>query len=238
MRPYPFVHARDPSKRFFAFDMFETLVHNEMGTVLPMFEKLCTYYPGVSPEEVNGAYHDLSRRFKSVHRNRELSICALVHHLNNRFGFSNVPEEMEDPLLRGTGLYGPAGGALETLQYLRDKGYRIGVLSNTRYHSPVLKAILDDCGYAEYIDAVVGSADIGYRKPAPEAYYAILSALGCPKEHDCFFCGDNPSKDYYGPLAVGFKGAVHLNPDHELRSHGIITRISDLPGLFENPPQF
>ena len=231
MRPNPFVHDRDSGRRFFAFDMFGTLAVNTAGTILPIFEKMCTYYPGVPPEDLGYEYSRMKREFTATHKNRELPVEDLIRRLDERFGFHNNPEEMEDPMLRGTHLYGPAPGAMDALMYLRDNGYRIGVLSNTRYHSRTLTAMLEDYGFMEFIDKVVTSADLGYRKPEPCVYEAVCKSLGTDLKH-CFYCGDNVSKDYYGPLAAGMKGAALIDPEGTEHVRFRIGSIGDLPALF------
>ena len=236
VRASPFVHDRDPSRRFFAFDMFGTLVVNIKGTLLPIFHALCGYYPDVKPSKLGYAYHTMTRKFKSTHRNRELPIDAIVRGLDETFGYEHDPSGMEDVLLRDVGLYGAADGAETTLSYLKSQGYRIGVYSNTRYHSPTLMGMLEDCGLLKYIDRVVTSADTGFRKPDPAAYEAITEALGTDLSR-CFYCGDNPSKDYYGPLSVHMKGAVLIDPTMENPVRWKVRSIGEIPDLFENGDQ-
>ena len=232
MRPNPFVHDRDKGRRFFAFDMFGTLAVNTAGTIQPIFEKMCTYYPGVPPEELDSAYIGIKKEFKSTHKNKELPLDAIIHMLDEKFGMENDPDAMEQPMLRFTHLYGPAPGAKDTLEYLRDNGYRIGVLSNTRYHHRTLEGMLEDFGLMGYIDKVVTSADLGIRKPDPYVYKDVSEELGGDLKH-CFYCGDNAGKDYYGPLAAGMKGAVLIDPALEQPVHWKIGSIGELPSLFE-----
>lgn len=231
MHPSPFVHNPHRDRRFFVFDMFETLLSNKLGTVEPIFERLCTYYPGVRPSDISSCYHGLSRRFKETHSNMELSIDVLIRHLDGEFGFENDPASMEEPLLVETGIYGLADGADDALAYLKDNGYRIAVLSNTRYHSRTLRRMLELEGISEHVDEVVASADIGFRKPRQEAYKIVADSLGA-EPSKCFFCGDNIDKDYYGPLAAGYAGAVHIDTAGDSRASYTVRSIGDLPDLF------
>lgn len=233
MKQSPFVHRRDPSRMFFAFDMFGTLVVNTQGTVLPVFEALCSYYPGTDPKEVYRIYREQEAAFKATHRSMELPIDSVVANLDAVLGCETDTEGMEDRLLRGTHLFAAAAGSASTLSYLKDLGYTIGVLSNTRYHEPVIRRILEDSGLIGYIDEVVTSADIGYRKPRAEAYRAIVDRLGTVPG-DCYFCGDSLSRDYYGPLSVRFKGAVHIDPSMSSTATWKVPSIGDVPGLFEH----
>ena len=232
MRPDPFVHDRDTGRRFFAFDMFGTLVVNTIGTTQPIFDVMCTYYPGIDPDEIGAEYVRIKKEFKETHKNKELPIDTIIRRIDERFGTHNDPDEMEQPMLRHTRIYGPAPGAKETLGYLKDNGYRIGVMSNTRYHHTTLEGILEDYGMLGYIDRVVTSADLGIRKPEPFVYDSIAEALGGDVRH-CFYCGDSDSKDYYGPLAAGMKGAALIDPEMKAPVRWKIRSIGDLPSLFE-----
>ncbi|MCQ2079448.1 MAG: HAD-IA family hydrolase [archaeon] len=233
MRGETFHHYRDRAQRFFVFDMFGTLVINERNTVEPIFEVLCTYYPGVDPSDLSHAYHEFTREFKSTHSNMELSIDRIIERLDEVFGFHNDPDSMEDPLLRNTRLYTAAPGAEDLLRYLKDNGYRVGVLSNSRYHSRTIRGILEDEGLLGYIDEVVSSADIGFRKPHPEAYLDILRRMGA-EPGKAYFAGDNIAKDYYGPLAVSFRGAVLISPEIAGQNLMRVDRIGDIIGLFDS----
>ena len=232
----PFVHDRDPDRRFFAFDMFGTLMVNTQGTLLPIFHALCTFYPDVEPSKLGYAYQTMTSEFKRTHKNREMPIDVIVRKLDETFGYANDPSEMEDVLLRDTGLYGAAEGAEKTLSYLKSQGYRIGVFSNTRYHSPTLIGMLEDCDLMRYIDRVVTSADTGIRKPDPASYDAVIEALGTERRR-CFYCGDNPSKDYYGPLAIHMKGAILIDPSMEKPVRWKVRSIGEVPDLFEKGDQ-
>ena len=230
-RPDPFFHRKDVSKRFFAFDMFGTLVTNVKGTTLPIFEVFCGFYPGIRPEDLSRAYNRLVRDFQNTHRNREFPIDEIVRGIDNEFGCTHDPAAMEDPLLRDVRLYRAAEGAEDTLRYLKERGYRIGVLSNSRYHGCTISGILEDEGLLQYIDTVISSADIGIRKPDPASYQAILEALDADRK-DCFFCGDNIAKDYNGPLAAGLRGAVLITKEGNRNATFSVKSIGELPGLF------
>lgn len=231
MRPSPFVHDRRPDRRFFAFDMFGTLAVNLIGTTAPIFERMCQYYPGVPPEDLLKEYDKIKREFVSGSRDRELPLGDIIRRLDSVFGFGNDPDAMEQPMLRDTHVYGPAPGADDALRYLKDNDYRIGVLSNSRYSGTTLRAMLDDYGLSRYIDVVVTSADLGVRKPNRFVFDQICQRLGTDLRH-CFYCGDNPAKDYYGPLQAGMRGAVLIDPDMGYPVRFKIERIGDLPSLF------
>jgi len=67
----------------------------------------------------------------------------------------------------------PMPGAQELLDALRGRGLKLALLSNAtsgRY----VEGVVGRMGWAGYFDPLVVSADIGVRKPRPEAFRAVL----------------------------------------------------------------
>ncbi len=176
------------------------------------------------------AYREQATAFRRTNSGLELPIDAVIGNLDAMFGFENDPGAMEGPRLRDTRLYGPASGSAAALGYLKDTGYRIGVMSNTRYHGAVIRGLLEDAGLAGSVDEIVTSADVGFRKPRAEAYAAIADRIGADWR-DVLFCGDSLSNDYYGPLSARLRGAVHIDPTSSAATWRIGS-LGDLPGLF------
>lgn len=100
-------------------------------------------------------------------------------------------------------------GALELLQYLRAKGYRIGVLSNG-FHE-VQHNKLHSSGVDHMIDLVVLSDDIGVNKPDPRLFAHAVSRAGTTAERSVMI-GDNPDTDIAGALRSGWRG-IYFNRD-------------------------
>jgi putative hydrolase of the HAD superfamily len=91
------------------------------------------------------------------------------------------------------------------LSALRDKGLRIGLLSNTFWPAAWHNEILAREGLAGLFDAVVFSSDLSVVKPHPDAFAAVLTGLGGLEPEDCLFVGDRPFEDISGAQAVGMK---------------------------------
>jgi FMN phosphatase YigB (HAD superfamily) len=74
-------------------------------------------------------------------------------------------------------------------------------------------ATLGAAGIARCFVATVLSSEIGYRKPNPRFYAAVVRACAVPAGQ-ILFVGDNLSKDVLGPRAYGLR-AVHVaRADH------------------------
>jgi putative hydrolase of the HAD superfamily len=94
---------------------------------------------------------------------------------------------------------------------LKDRGYRIGLISNTgRTPGYALRLILERLGLAPSIDAMVFSNEHGACKPRPSIFETLRTALGVPYS-EMIFVGDNLYVDVHGAQRCGMLG-VHFVP--------------------------
>jgi putative hydrolase of the HAD superfamily len=100
----------------------------------------------------------------------------------------------------------PRPDAEPLLRALRERGLRIGVVSDCSAELPTYFAELP---IAPYVDAPVFSSVTGHRKPAPENYLACCAALGV-EPAECLYVGDGGSNELAGARAVGMR-AVFLD---------------------------
>jgi putative hydrolase of the HAD superfamily len=93
---------------------------------------------------------------------------------------------------------------LPALERLKAAGLRIGIVSNHVWRLP---EVVDALGLGAYVDCVLTSARVGYRKPHPGIYRAALEAIGsAPKV--TLFVGDSLSHDVEGPQAAGMRAVL------------------------------
>jgi putative hydrolase of the HAD superfamily len=117
-------------------------------------------------------------------------------------------------------------------QGLRERGLRVGVLSNTIWTREYHRAIFERDGVVELVDGDVYSSEIPWVKPHPEAFRAAAKAVGVEPEQSVYV-GDRMFEDVHGPQQVGMRAiwiphseipldqqvAVDVTPDaqaHEL----------------------
>lgn len=118
-------------------------------------------------------------------------------------------------------------GVVETLDYLKEKGYLLGVITNGSHASQQGK--LDHSGIKEYFEVTVISDDVDIRKPARGIFELAAWEIGVPIEQ-CLYVGDTFSNDIYGALNAGMK-AIWIWPN-DLRPLGLdITRIKSFKEL-------
>jgi len=122
---------------------------------------------------------------------------------------------------------------LPVLDELRD-GFAHGLLSNSS--SAHQRRKLKRLGVHRRFRSLVCSDDIGFAKPAPEAFRAGCAALGLPPER-VVYVGDKLTTDALGALGAGLHpvwldrpadGPVPVPPGvHRIRT------LADLPGVLE-----
>nr|WP_240917870.1 HAD family hydrolase [Phycicoccus sp. HDW14] len=87
---------------------------------------------------------------------------------------------------------------------LRERGLRVGVLSNTIWSRDYHREIFERDGVLDLLDADLYSSEIDHVKPHPEAFRAICRALGVEPEA-AVYVGDRMFEDVHGPQQVGMR---------------------------------
>ena len=100
-------------------------------------------------------------------------------------------------------------GSEQALWALRDRGIRIGLISNTgRTPGRVLRVILQRAGLLEHFEALTFSDEAGIRKPDPRVFRWTLNKLGSHPERAAHV-GDDLEADVGGARAAGLRG-IHV----------------------------
>ena len=121
-------------------------------------------------------------------------------------------------------------------QALRERGIKIGVLSNTLWPRTEHERIFDRDGVLAVFDGAVYTSEIPWTKPHPEAFRAALHAVGCDDPARGVFVGDRLFDDVHGAKAIGMRAVLipHSDiPDHqrgpvEGEPDAVIQRLADL----------
>jgi putative hydrolase of the HAD superfamily len=105
----------------------------------------------------------------------------------------------------------PREGAAEALWALRERGVRIGLISNTgRTPGRVLRIILQRAGLLEHFDGLTFSDEVGIRKPDPRIFRWTLNKLGARSEAAAHV-GDDATADVGGAQRAGLRGVYLAN---------------------------
>ncbi len=127
----------------------------------------------------------------------------------------------------------PFDGVGETLARLKAEGVKLAVLSDTESSGEEVRAGLRQLGLDQYFDAVITSRDIGYAKPAREAYQAAADALAVAADR-CGFVGHD-ADELIGAEKAGLC-AIAFNCDPALPADAYIQQFSDLGNLVLGNP--
>jgi putative hydrolase of the HAD superfamily len=104
----------------------------------------------------------------------------------------------------------PKPGAKETLVELKQRGYRLGVISNSMSSLDIPQS-LDAYGWKDLFEVVVLSSVVKCRKPAPEIFWEATHLLNVDPVH-CAYLGNRISKDIVGCKRAGFALGIILEP--------------------------
>ena len=104
--------------------------------------------------------------------------------------------------------------ALETLHWLRERGYRLGSVTNRGYGGPRFQQEMRDLGLTELFEVVAVSCDVGYMKPHPRIFQYALDRMGLAPE-ETVMVGDNLRADIEGAKTMGMTAVWRRPPADE-----------------------
>jgi putative hydrolase of the HAD superfamily len=87
---------------------------------------------------------------------------------------------------------------------LRQRGVRVGVLSNTIWSRDYHRGVFERDGVLDLIDADVYSSELAWTKPHPLAFRAAAAALGV-EPSEAVYVGDRPFEDIHGSQRAGMR---------------------------------
>ena len=103
--------------------------------------------------------------------------------------------------------------ALPLLRGLRERGIKVGVLSNTMWPRSAHERVFVRDQVLELIDGAIYSSEIPWAKPHREAFRAAMTAVGEYDPAACVFVGDRPYDDIHGARSAGMRAVLIANSD-------------------------
>jgi len=120
-------------------------------------------------------------------------------------------------------------GTEELFAALRGRGCLLGVATNYDHR---LRTVVAGLVSLRGIDHLLISSEVGWRKPAPAFFEALVRQAGvAPAE--ILLVGDDRVNDYDGALAAGL-GAVLLDATPGAQRSGVIANLNDLTQFLDN----
>jgi putative hydrolase of the HAD superfamily len=144
---------------------------------------------------------------------------AATHHLD-----SWTPHIRHDP------------DARPVLEQLRDRGLRIGLLSNTHWPRTFHERFLERDGLGELIDVRCYTSEMAHTKPHVEAFKTVMHGLGAADAASCVFVGDRRYDDILGAKGAGMRAVLRPNamePGGGGEPDGVIQRLPELLDIIE-----
>lgn len=144
------------------------------------------------------------------------------------YGLRKMPWHTEDET--------PFADAEETLAYLQERGYRLGIIAN---QSPGAAKRLDRWGLLKYFDRIASSAELGVSKPDRKIFETALAMAACRPE-EAAMVGDRLDNDIIPARAIGMKTvwmrkglSGHRDPEYgNCPADWLISALSDMRGIF------
>jgi putative hydrolase of the HAD superfamily len=127
--------------------------------------------------------------------------------------------------------------AIATLEELRRRGYRLGLLSNTWWAAEWHNADLATHGLTPLLDEIVYTSDLPHSKPHPSVFLEVMRRLGVEPEQ-CVMVGDRLVDDISGALGVGIRAVWKKTtypwpePEH-IKPTAVITDLAELLPLIQ-----
>jgi len=118
------------------------------------------------------------------------------------------------------------------LRYLRERGIRVGVLSNTMWPRTAHERVFRRDEVLSLIDGAVYSSEIPWVKPHADAFRAAMAAIGMTDPGECVYVGDRPYDDVHGAKSMGMRAVLvphsDVPPCAAAVPDAVITRLSEL----------
>jgi FMN phosphatase YigB (HAD superfamily) len=134
--------------------------------------------------------------------------------------------------------------SIPTLEWLKERGYRLGTVTNRALGGEPFMEELRQCGMDRLFESFAISCDDGWRKPAPQLFQKVLDELGVQPE-EAVMVGDSLRDDVAGSKALGMV-AVWKRPPNPATQQALLTDgtpaepdfVVDHPGELKFLPPF
>jgi putative hydrolase of the HAD superfamily len=214
-----------------AYDQVNRLLADTLEREVPAAQVLI--------EKVSKAVDDEIQRDYAAGRPEEVEIAAIYDTALRALGLELEPKliervmEIEQVGWLNSVHVGP--DVVLTLTELRDRGLRLGVVSNAAYLPRLMRAQLAALGLLPYFDGVTFSSEVGVRKPHPEIYTDALRKVKVEASHT-LFVGDRIREDVQGPQSLGMRAVLTREWRQEEDpgvADAVIQRLGELPAVVD-----
>jgi putative hydrolase of the HAD superfamily len=195
-------------------------------------------------------FEEFGRRIHEYHNERESghiehTTSTILKTLLAEYGYPDFPEIATRRALKAMysvsqDCWHPDPDALPTLQTLKERGFRLGLISNAADDQDV-QTLVDKARLRPYFDRILSSASAGIRKPHPRIFYMVLDEWEIEPSRAAMI-GDTLSADIQGANNAGlfsiWMTKYSNSPDNPhidtIQPDATISTLRDLPELLES----
>lgn len=103
---------------------------------------------------------------------------------------------------------------IDTLRWIKSRGVRTGLISNTVFPERAHRHELKRFGIEPYLDFTIFSSSFRLRKPHPDIFRHACTLAGCAPE-ECVYVGDRYVEDITGPNGIGMAAILRAKAGRE-----------------------
>ncbi len=188
-------------------------------------------------ERVTGSVDRMIEDSYAQGRLEELDQATLLRESFAGIGFDLPPDVIDHIVALDHSAYSNSitveRATIQTLQTLKDAGYRMGLVSNVTLLPHLMREDLARLGLDAFLDATVFSSEVGRRKPDPRIFLEALDRLSADAAETAFV-GDRLVDDVGGAQGVGMRGVQtrqfrQEDEREDIRPDAVIASIGEVP---------
>lgn len=234
--------------RVVLFDLGNTLIYDKepwenlyLRADKALWNSLQGYGLKSTPRELYGRHKTLFHLYYKL-RERDLDepgIGFVLRGLLNKHGIQLSDEDLHAALRSMYRItqanWFAEDDATPTLEKLRQRGFRLGIVSNGADDQNTY-TLIDKANLRSYFEYTVSSAAFGKRKPHPGIFHAALEHFKVPADR-AVMIGDTYDADIVGAQQVGMKSiwvtrrVQKTAPRRKVQPDAVVSTLSEIPSL-------
>jgi putative hydrolase of the HAD superfamily len=226
--------------RWIAFDAVGTLIHPQPSAAVAYYEVGQRHGSRLGPEEVAARFREVFARVAEApdlncgcpEAGDRWHTCEARERIRWERIVRQVLDDVASPDACFAELFAhfarpdswacfPEVGA--ALRRLREAGYRLAVGSN---FDARLNAVMDGLPELKPIELRIISSEVGWRKPSPRFFEALVRAAGCAPS-EILFVGDDPTSDVAAARNFGL-AALQIDRGHASDQNRALRSLDEL----------